>query len=604
MPTLARNVSFTPVPYVDRAYRKWQQLHYPSYLWGAVGAFIALVSFQRLVCLVMAYRTKRSTRSGSDGPPDDGNEKGGAQSHGPPGSNRPLQPRALRHFPSAALSYAQLLFFRVRLPFYRLHRMNVAEMTVSLAYLAALLIWSFIHSRDLTVRYWANRTAHLAASQTPLIVALAGKNNIVTLLTGIGYEKLNVLHRAAARSTLILIWAHVFGRWKLGLWGRFSLDELDMQFGVVSMVAFTLATLLSFRPIRNMAREAFLVIHIVLVAMYLIFGLFHAPKVKYRFWPALAIWALDRLLRCMRLIVLNRLWMSIFPGKSRLEDATLERVSSDTVRLTVRRDFTWSSGQHAYILAPSIAKLSFESHPFTIASTCTKSADTKDSGYRELVFIIRGRDGFTKKLLEASETRRSIPVAIDGPYGAPPTLSHYSSCIFLAGGSGVSYTLPLLLGLVSQVRLGEAVAQRILFAWMIRDRSHFDWVSSLLYEVIEACPPTLQLNIDIYVTKQVLKLPIVDEAAEIESRPSITEKSVASSSGFHVVKFLSGRPNLALLFKEELSSAHGRVSVNVCGPSTLSDAVRDALTTCDAAKPSAVLRGVPRTTLHVETFGW
>lgn len=43
--------------------------------------------------------------------------------------------------------------------------------------------------RNLTVNYWANRAAHLATSQTPLIVALAGKNNIVTLLTGIGYEK-------------------------------------------------------------------------------------------------------------------------------------------------------------------------------------------------------------------------------------------------------------------------------------------------------------------------------------------------------------------------------------------------------------------------------
>jgi predicted ferric reductase len=52
---------------------------------------------------------------------------------------------------------------------------------------------------------------------------------------------------------------------------------VDIRFGVVSMAAFSLAALLSVRPIRNMAYEAFLVSHIILVAMYLIFGLLHVP---------------------------------------------------------------------------------------------------------------------------------------------------------------------------------------------------------------------------------------------------------------------------------------------------------------------------------------
>ncbi|KAG8745535.1 hypothetical protein FRC10_007713, partial [Ceratobasidium sp. 414] len=160
--------------------------------------------------------------------------------------------RAHRNIPSAILAFAQLVLFRVRLPFHRLHHMNVAEMALLVCYLAALLTWSFINSSDLTVIYWANRAAHLATSQTPLIVALAGKNNIVSLLTGVGYEK-------ASRPTNIV---H---------------HEVDMRFGVVAMTSFTLAALLSLRPIRNMAYEFFLVCHIVLVAMYLIFGLLHVP---------------------------------------------------------------------------------------------------------------------------------------------------------------------------------------------------------------------------------------------------------------------------------------------------------------------------------------
>lgn len=44
----------------------------------------------------------------------------------------------------------------------------------------------------------AVRTGLMAVACTPLIVALAGKANIATLLTGIGHEKLNTVHRWVA----------------------------------------------------------------------------------------------------------------------------------------------------------------------------------------------------------------------------------------------------------------------------------------------------------------------------------------------------------------------------------------------------------------------
>ena len=41
----------------------------------------------------------------------------------------------------------------------------------------------------------AVRTGLIAAALTPLLVALGGKFNVVTLLTGVSYERLNVIHR-------------------------------------------------------------------------------------------------------------------------------------------------------------------------------------------------------------------------------------------------------------------------------------------------------------------------------------------------------------------------------------------------------------------------
>lgn len=52
------------------------------------------------------------------------------------------------------------------------------------------------------------RTGLMAVAMTPWIVALSGKVNLVTMLTGIGYEKLNVFHRWIGRICLGLSIIH------------------------------------------------------------------------------------------------------------------------------------------------------------------------------------------------------------------------------------------------------------------------------------------------------------------------------------------------------------------------------------------------------------
>ena len=56
----------------------------------------------------------------------------------------------------------------------------------------------------------AIRTGLMAVALTPIIVALSGKVNIVTLLTGICYEKLNVIHRWLSYICFALSVVHTF----------------------------------------------------------------------------------------------------------------------------------------------------------------------------------------------------------------------------------------------------------------------------------------------------------------------------------------------------------------------------------------------------------
>ena len=115
----------------------------------------------------------------------------------------------------------------------------------------------------------------------------------------------------------------------------------------------------------------------------------------------------------------------------------------------------WTAGQHAYIILPSVSTLPIEAHPFTIASIPHSingdGLEDEESSEKEVVFLIRGYSGFTGRLREHASVKSkpaSVPAYIDGPYGIPPDLKSYSTCILIAGGSGISYTLPLLYDII------------------------------------------------------------------------------------------------------------------------------------------------------------
>ena len=186
-----------------------------------------------------------------------------------------------------------------------------------------------------------------------------------------------------------------------------------------------------------------------------------AFSVTYWFWVSFIIWGLDRLIRLARLVVFNHSYFGFKKGTGTM-DANIGLLSPDFVRLRVLRPshFHWSPGQVAYLIMPGVSTVPFEAHPFTIASVDT--ADEKPQGddaptmekealaetepyWKELVFIINVHSGFTKKLREVAEKSGKARVFVDGPYGSPPDLKQYDTSVLIAGGSGVTFILPLLL---------------------------------------------------------------------------------------------------------------------------------------------------------------
>ncbi len=251
--------------------------------------------------------------------------------------------------------------------------------------------------------------------------------------------------------------------------------------GVVGSTAFGAIFLFSLRPVRANAFELFLILHICLAALYLTCSYLHQPKyvtyflvfnrlliafyrMGYYIWVAVGFTALDRLHRVFRLIFIN--CRNPTPLK-----AVIEHVSNDAIRITLpNRHINWSAGQHVFLTLPGISNLLFESHPFTIASI----REPTPRGYKNqpLVFIIRAANGLTRHLCNyaASYPGKPVTVLVDGPYGRPPSVNSFSTVVLLAGGSGVSFTLPLLLDIISAARRNDSPVRRVLFIWSVKRR--------------------------------------------------------------------------------------------------------------------------------------
>jgi len=201
-----------------------------------------------------------------------------------------------------------------------------------------------------------------------------------------------------------------------------------------------------------------------------------------------------------------------------------------------------------------------------------------------------------------------VSAFIDGPYGCPPDLKRFSTCILIAGGSGVSYTLPLLMDLVHHARKGGSAVERVVFVWVVREPEHLAWISKLLISAVVSAPSSLAIEPRIYITSQKAQIPGLETLDyENSSQPSLPsaasdEEKKAEMLAYSAFKTRRGRPDVGRLINDAVSSSNGPVSVDVAGPSPLSQSVRHALSS-DITSTAAILKGKQPVTLHVETFG-
>jgi predicted ferric reductase len=410
----------------------------------------------------------------------------------------------MREFSSASLEPIRIWKYTVPMPTVGKASLVVGNIIV----LVVLCFVGFPNTQDRTqLENIGYRTGFISIAQIPLLFLLAGKNNIIGFLTGLSYERLNWLHRWAARCLLLTTTIH-FGYWLQDWWpyGNFvstkiRTDPLTTR-GVIAWAFLLWMVISSVAPIRRMNYEFFVIQHLISFAVFIGFVYIHTPaEVHIYIWIPVGLFFFDRIVRAAYILYTN---ISLFHPKQRRDGsmklwackAEFAPLPHNTTRITLLNPpMTWQPGQHVFVSCHSVVPL--QSHPFTISSI-------PEDGKME--FFVKAESGGTKRFFKHAEKHHSLPtssepaemrsVAIEGPFGRIRPLRQFDSVILFAGSTGATFTMPLLRDIVagwrdardaskgSWFRPRGVVTRHIRFVWVVKSRGQLGWFAAQLSNVI------------------------------------------------------------------------------------------------------------------------
>lgn len=346
----------------------------------------------------------------------------------------------------------------------------------------------------------AIRAGMFGVALVPWIIATSMKANILSLLTGIGPERLNVFHRWLAYLCLFCALVHAIPFYIQPVWDDDGMSVFRKLFprnmiiygtGIACLVPLAWLCVFSIPFFRRLAYEVFVALHIP-VAMVFIAVMFWHTKNFLMSWSYLessvAIWVLCYLTRLLKLNW-TKPWRSSFLVG---DEAAVTLMAENAIKITIPTQMRWKPGQHVYLRMPAMSIL--DNHPFTISSLCSEDFPSEyGEKYRDCTIVFKPYGGFTRKVLDkASELGpfHTYRAFLDGPYGGMTRdLAAFDTCILIAGGSGVTSLMSQLLNLIKRMRDGKAITRKVVVVWSVKRLEAMDWFREELRICRESAPP-------------------------------------------------------------------------------------------------------------------
>ncbi|TDZ21390.1 Ferric/cupric reductase transmembrane component 7 [Colletotrichum orbiculare MAFF 240422] len=347
----------------------------------------------------------------------------------------------------------------------------------------------------------AIRSGMIAVALTPWIIATSMKANIVSLLIGIGPERLNVFHRWAGYICLFLSLVHTVPFYIQPVWDDGGMEVFSRLFdggsgviygtGIACLVPLVWLCVASLPFIRRIAYEVFVVLHVPVGMAYVGLLFWHTKNYLASWdylWATVAIWVACYFLRLFNLNWTKPWRLSFMVG----DEAAITLLAENAIKITIPTQMRWKPGQYVYLRMPGIAL--FDNHPFTIASLCSDDFPSEyGEQYRDCMLVFKPYGGFTRKVLETAIEKgpfHTYRAFLDGPYGGMRRdLAAFDTCILIAGGSGITALMSQLLNLIKRMRDGKAITRKVVVVWALKKLEAMDWFREELRICRESAPP-------------------------------------------------------------------------------------------------------------------
>lgn len=446
----------------------------------------------------------------------------------------------------------------------------------------------------------AVRAGVMATALTPFVYVLSGKCNMITLLTGVSYEKLNSMHQFVGLAAFVLsvihtipfIWQDLAEIGASGLRGKFT-HEFYYKSGIPPLILLGLLCTLSNRHIRSMCYEVFVYSHWAFGIAYFGTLIWHINKLlnlQDYMWGALAFWATQILYRIFLKTAFKPNALFLRPRAAKLTrsgpNAFLVSVDGTAIKC--------EPGQHCYLRFCGSRML--DNHPFSVATV-------PDGDSPDLKFVIVPKKGFTKKLqMELNENiTTNKKVFVDGPYGGSSRdCTAFDKVILLATGSGVSATLPFLVKLSNHIFEAKEnntpiVTQKVRFVWIARYKQDVDWFR----DEIDRCIARAAGHLDVII--------YVAESGLVEGETSSSkEPDVKTDEKSLDMDIIYRKPQMKEVLRSATEQLGRRNMIVSSGSSSMKADVRNVSAKLQARVFNADSnhQGVEEVYLHTETFGW
>eukprot|EP00611_Tribonema_gayanum_P029290 TRINITY_DN7787_c0_g1_i9.p1 TRINITY_DN7787_c0_g1~~TRINITY_DN7787_c0_g1_i9.p1 ORF type:complete len:551 (+),score=165.86 TRINITY_DN7787_c0_g1_i9:72-1724(+) len=401
-----------------------------------------------------------------------------------------------------------------------------------------------------------------------LVFFLAPRNSIVTVATGVSFERLIKYHQWAAYLMVIPMTLHGLDNDLFTDWS----DSTQITGNALYITYLTILTL-SLPPIRRRLFEGFYVMHVMLAAAMVVLGALHAGTVIGVSAVALVLLAIDF---AWRWVIAHQ--AATIVGVRRMGGNSATELSVSFNNDVTRKSWRYESGQYSWICVPRAS--SWQWHPISISSA---PAETLKNGVITFHILSMGKGKWSDRI---QQVQPGDSIRLSGPHGVCSVAYEHASQLVLAGG-GIGIT-PMMSTLSQLVALAEAnpvtpcgQLRRVHLIWVLRE-----WQTIAFFE-------------DTFQRIQRLRTAAAGNKDLFEFAVSIylTKTSGAAADWLGEVPpsvhsdIKQGRPKWSDIMADEKNATlpvlrasstaqHKRVSVLVCGPALLMSAVTGSAERC------------------------